>query len=140
MAEISTKKILDGITLALRTEFPKQQVFDDEIRQGLHPGAFNVVLVNASQQQIVGERYRRILLFDVLYYPRCGREDCLKIADRLSLLLNVISLPDGDLIRGSGMEFEIIDGVLHFYVRYTHYILRTADEETMNDLKLIQGG
>lgn len=140
MAEISTKKILDGITRALRSEFPKQQIFDDEIRQGLNPGAFNVILVNASQQQIVGERYRRIPLFDVLYYPKCGREECLEIADRLSLLLNVISLPEGDLIRSTGLEFEIIDGVLHFYVRYAHYILRTTEEETMDDLKLIQGG
>lgn len=140
MAEINTKKILDGITLALRAEFPQRQVFDDEIRQDLRPGAFNVILVSSSQRQIVGERYRKVPLFDVLYYPHCGREECLEIADRLSMLLNVISLPGGELIRGSGMEFEIVDGVLHFYVQYTHYILRESDKDAMDDLKLIQGG
>lgn len=140
MAEISTKKILDGITLALHENFPHQQIFDDEIPQGLQPGAFNVILVTASQQQVVGERYKRTPLFDVLYYPRHGREDCLGVADILSLLLKIIPLPGGDLIRGTEMEFEIIDGVLHFYVRYTHYVRSAPNEEKMDNLKLIQGG
>ena len=140
MSEISTKKILDGITLALRREFPEAQIFDEEIRQGLRPGAFNVILTTGSQRQIVGERYRRMPLFDVLYYPHCGREECLEIADKLSFLLNTISLPGGDLIRGTGMDFEIIDGVLHFYIRYTHYIIRASDGETMDAIQLNQGG
>ena len=140
MFEITTKTILDGITRTLRSEFSDSRVFDDEVRQGLLPGAFNVILVNASQQQIVGERYRRIPFFDILYYPRNGREDCLDVADRLSLLLNLIHLPDGDLIRGTGLDFEIIDGVLHFRVRYAHNVLRTTEAETMDNLKLIRGG
>lgn len=140
MSEISTQKILDGITLALRSEYPDRQIFDDEVQQGLRPGDFNVILISSSQQQIVGERYRRIPLFDVLYYPKCGREDCYKIADTLNLLLEVISLPEGDLLRGTDMNFEIIDGVLHFYVRYTHFIRCDTTEETMDSFTLTQGG
>ena len=140
MAEISTQTIVDGITLTLRKAFPESQIFDDVIEQNLKPGAFNVIPVTFSQQQIVGERYRRTPLFDVLYYPIFGREDCIKIADRLSILLNVIRLPSGDLVRGFGMEAEIIDGVLHFSVRYPHNISRTPEVEEMDKLKLNQKG
>lgn len=140
MSEISTNKILDGISLAIRGEWPDGQIFSDEVQQGLKPGDFNIILITSSQTQIVGERYRRAPLFDVLYYPKNGREECYDIADRLSLVLNVISLPEGDLIRGTGLDFEIIDGVLHFYVRYTHYVCRTDPGDPMETLELKQGG
>jgi len=140
MSEISTQKILDGITLALHGEWPESQIFDDEVQQGLKPGDFNVILMTSSQQQIVGERYKRTPLFDVLYFPKKGREECYAVADTLSLLLNVISLPEGDLLRGTGMDFEVIDNVLHFYVRYTHYVRRGEIGEPMESLEITQGG
>lgn len=140
MSEINTQKILDGITLALRGEYPESHIYDDEVRQGLRPGDFNVILISTSQQQIVGERYKRIPLFDVLYFPKKGREECYAVADTLSLLLNVISLPEGDLLRGTGMDFEVVDNVLHFYVRYTHYVRRGERGESMENLEIIQGG
>lgn len=140
MSEISTQKILDGITLALRGEYPKSHIYDDEVQQGLKPGDFNVILISSSQQQIVGERYKRVPLFDVLYFPKKGREECYAVADTLSLLLNVISLPEGDLLRGTGMDFEVVDNVLHFYVRYTHYVRRGERGEPMENLEITQGG
>lgn len=140
MSEINTQKILDGITLALRSEYPESHIYDDEVQQGLKPGDFNVILVSSSQQQIVGERYKRVPLFDVLYFPKKGREECYAVADTLSLLLNVISLPEGDLLRGTGMDFEVVDNVLHFYVRYTHYVHRGERGESMENLEIIQGG
>lgn len=140
MSEINTQKILDGITRAISAEWPQSQIFDDEVEHGLKPGDFNVILVTSSQQQIVGERYKRTPLFDVLYYPKNGREDCYKVADTLSLLLNVISLAEGDLLRGTGLDFEVVDGVLHFYVRYTHFVRRSDTGDPMETLEIKQGG
>ncbi len=140
MSEINTNKILDGISLAIRGEWPDRQIFSDEVQQGLKPGDFNIILITSSQKQIVGERYQRTPLFDVLYYPKKGREECYEVADILSLLLNVISLPTGDLIRGTGLDFEVIDNVLHFYVRYTHYVRRTDPGDPMETLEIKQGG
>lgn len=140
MSEISTQAILDGITLALRNEWPESQIFDDEIQQGLKPGAFNVILVDSMQKQIVGPRYKRTPLFDVLYYPKKGREECYAVADTLSLLLNVISIPAGDLVRGTDLDFEVIDGVLHFYVRYPHFVRSDTSGDAMESLEIIQGG
>lgn len=72
MSEISTQKILDSITLALRGEYPESHIYDDEVQQGLKPGDFNVILISSSQQQIVGERYKRVPLFDVFVFPQKG--------------------------------------------------------------------
>ncbi len=140
MSEISTQKILDGITLALHEQWPESHIYCDEVEQGLVPGDFNVILITSSQRQLVGGRYRRIPLFDVLYYPKKGREECYEIADALSLLLNLISLPEGDLLRGTGIDFEVVDGVLHFYVRYNHVIYRGEKGEIMETLEINQGG
>lgn len=140
MSEISTKHILDGITLALRVEYPDCGIYDGEVQQGLLPGDFNVILVTASQQQIVGERYRRTPLFDVLYYPKGGNEECYAVADRLCMLLQCIRLPGGDLLRGRDMDFDVVDDVLHFRVRYPHFVRPDIPPgETMDSLTFTQG-
>ena len=49
MAEISTNIIRDGITLALRAEYPEAHLEADKVKQGLRPPAFIVRLVDSSQ-------------------------------------------------------------------------------------------
>ena len=141
MSEISTQKILDGITISLRKAYPDKKIFDDEIQQGLILEGFNVILISDQLKQIVGERYRRVPLFDVMYYPEEGREECYKVAETLYTLLDVITLADGDKIRGTDMSFEVDDSVLHFKVQYAHYTMRSKDvADTMDSLKINHGG
>lgn len=139
MSEISTEKILDGITLALRSAYPDSHIESDTVEQGLHPPAFLVHLVSAGQKVRVGKRWQRTPGFDVIYFPKAGREECYAIADDLCRLLEVIALPTGDLLRGTGMNFEVVDGVLHFLVSYHHFVFQKTREETMENLEIKQG-
>ena len=76
MAEISTNIILDGITLALRSAFPGSHIESNAVKQGLRQPAFIVLLVNAEVTDYPAQRKKRLPRFDVLYFPRSGREDC----------------------------------------------------------------
>ena len=140
MSEISTNRILDGITLALRAAYPEAQIESDTIEQGLAPPAFLVLLVSAESAPVVHIRYRRMPRFDILYFPKAGREECYATADALCSILEVIMLPDGDRIRGTDMSFEITDGVLHFLVSYNHFVVRPAEETYMDEFIFNQGG
>lgn len=140
MSEISTGKIIDGITLALRTAYPDYQIESDTIEQGLTPPAFLVLLVDVEQVRQVGERWRRLPRFDILYFPAKGRKECYAVADNLCTVLELITLPGGDLLRGTDISFQVTDGVLHFLVSYNHFTYKTAEEVKMGTLKIEQGG
>lgn len=141
MSEINTEKILDGITLALRASYPECQIESDTIEQGLTPPAFLVLLADVEQVRQIGERWKRIPRFDILYFPKKGREECYKVADDLCTVLELITLPGGGLLRGTEISFEVTDGVLHFMVSYNHFIRRESGEQIyMSELKIEQGG
>lgn len=143
MSEINTNVVLDGITLALRTAYPNRKIESNKIMQGLKCPAFIVRLVSASQSARSGIRWIRRPRFDILYFPVREREseECYKVADELCEILETITLPGGDKLRGTNMEFEIVDGVLHFFISYSHFVLRVpVNEGSMNGLDLQQGG
>ncbi len=131
MSEINTSIILDGISLALRTAYPNSQIESDSIEQGLKPPAFIILLIDGSQSQRVGKRWRRQPRFDILYFPtsKRGREECYKVADNLSQVLEVIKLPGGDSIRGTDISFNVVDNVLHFNISYKYYAVTESDSE-----------
>ena len=134
MSEISTNIILDGITLALRSAYPEYTIEADSIEQGLIPPAFIVLLVTAPQTGQVSSRAMRSPRFDVLYFPKKGREECYAIADELFGTLALVQLPTGDIVRGTNMTYDVVDNVLHFLASYEHFVYRETEEGAMEDL------
>lgn len=139
MAEINTQAVVDAITLALRAAYPHAIILDDESKQGIKPGAFIVQLVTAEQQQLAPTRYRRTPLFDVIYFSSDSAEECTRVGDNLSMVLGTVTTPGGDLLHGSGINWNIEDGVLHFMVLYNHNVLRPQERTEMETLKVKEG-
>ncbi len=140
MAEISTNIILDGITLALRKAYPESAIYCKAVKQGLRPPAFTVLLVAAGQEAQPSKRWKRSPRFDILYFPEAGQEECYVTADELCQILEVITLPAGDLLRGSDMNYEVVDGVLHFFVSYNHFAYALHGQDAMETLQIEQEG
>lgn len=76
MAEINFNSIYDGVSLALHAAFPAAQVHGGNVKQGLKPGDFNVIMPGASHAKEVGQRYKRTPTVDVIYYPKTGDAEC----------------------------------------------------------------
>lgn len=140
MAEISTNIILDGITLALRKAFPQSHIESNSIKQGLRQPAFLVFLASAQIAAEPSARKKRLVRFDIAYFPKCGREECYAVADTLGEILALIDLPSGDKLHGTDMDFTVTDDVLHFLVSYNHFTRDQTEEERMEKLKITQGG
>lgn len=136
MAEISTNLVLDGITLALRKAYPKAQIESNAVKQGLRPPAFLVFLVSAGQTAHPNSRWRCTPRFEVVHFPQKGREECYSTADLLCDILETISLPSGDKIRGTDIDFSVVDGLLHFFVSYPYFMYRQKDQEAMDEVQV----
>ena len=142
MSEINFNSIYDGVSLALHAAFPDRQIHGGEVKQGLKPGDFNVIMPGAGQIKQVGQRYRRTPTVDVIYYPKrnpCAAE-CHDMADRLTHILWSIQTPQGDTIHATSCECRVEDGVLHILLAYNHHIYIQRAQEPMETLEIKQEG
>lgn len=131
--------IIDGISVSLNSEFgDKYKVFVNELRQGLKEPCFFVSCIKPSNRIFLGTRYYRTHAFCVQYFPESKtgeREECNDVSDRLMLCLEYITVT-GDLIRGTEMHSEIVDGILNFFVNYDFFVnVKTADLPIMEELE-----
>lgn len=141
MSEISFNSILDGVSLALHAAFPGPvQVHGDEVKQGLQPGDFNVIMPGATHAQEVGLRYRRTPTLDVIYYPKQGQAECCAVADQLTTVLESITTPEGDVVHATSCEWTVTSGVLHVLVTYDHFVRISQEQDMMETLKIEQEG
>lgn len=141
MSEISFNSIRDGVSLALHAAFPSPaQIHGGGVKQGLHPGDFNVVMPGAGHSQELGQRYKRTPIVDVIYYPRKDNSECYDIADQLTNLLESITTPEGDVVHAASCTWSVTDGVLHMLLAYDHFVYRPREEIMMGELKIDQRG
>lgn len=138
MAEISFGVVFDAVTTALHKAFPDAQVFGETVEQGLSQGDFNVLPITPANKNELGTRSKRVMTFDVIYYPtdNGGRVECLEIADRLPDILGSITTAGGDKLYCGNFSGNITDGVLHFIVSYTHFVYKPKDNPEMGDVQV----
>ena len=128
-------KILDGICEAISGEFGADyEIYTEEIKQGLKEPCFFVQCLNPGNDLFLGQRYERYNQFMVQYFPSTKEPntECFHTLDVLFDCLELIEF-DGDLIRGSKMQGEIVDGVLNFTVNYHFFTDRVNESEYFMD-------
>lgn len=122
--------IINSIAKSIKTEFGTgYNIYTENIEQGLNEPAFSIVLLTADNEQIVGARYKRTYSFDVHYFPKNklnAKGECLEVAERLTLCLDTVNFVD-NIYHMIKMNYEIVDGVLHFFVTYNPIVKRVVD-------------
>ena len=113
---ITVNLIIEAIATALNGEFGEEYtVYAEDVKQGL------------------AARYYRENRFCIQYFPleeNNGRQESYDKAERLFGCLEEISA-DGDIIRGTDMNFEYTDGILSFFVSYNFFVYRTREPTVM---------
>lgn len=132
-----TNEIIDGISVAINTEFGDDyEIYTESIEQGLKEPCFSILCLNPTVEQFLGKRYFRTNQFCVHYFPKTNerRSECNAVAERLFGCLEVITA-GGDLIRGTSLHSEISDDVLSFFVNYDLFTYK--HEETEEHMEIL---
>lgn len=128
MTVVTINDIRTAVFHKLAERFPDIKRFGEEIKQGFQAPCFFVKLLNASQTKELHPRYMRTHSFDIHYFPRDeSNADAHAIAEQLYDALEVVEF-NGQKYRGTGMNHEIVDGVLHFFVEYNFHARREVPE------------
>lgn len=128
--------IILGIAQKIRTVFTESEyrLYTEKVEQGFSEPCFFVSLINQMQSQRLGNRYKEVYSFDIIYFPSEDGEvnkECLSVAEELYELLEYITA-ENDQLRGTHLNSRVDDNVLHFLVDYNVSIVRTkAVEEKM---------
>ena len=128
---ISINDVQHAVISALEEAFPGIPVFGEGTSQASNPPCFVVRLLESSHIQELGRRYRRNYPFVVRCYSANGTDEQLyAMAEQLITALKLITA-SGTATVGTGMKFEIVDEVLHFYVAYNFLVWEAKPDTPM---------
>ena len=131
-------EIIKGISMALNTAFgDNYEIFQNDIEQGLEEPGFFIQVLKPDLSPLEGQRSKKHNPFDVMYFPTApgNNAEMFTVAETLMDCLRFITLPNGDLLHGTNMNYEIVDNVLHFMVNFNLTLIRPEDETYMETLE-----
>ena len=127
--------IISGISNALYEVFEYDN-FKNEILQNLNPPCFYISCIEPKTKKYISKRYLRKNHFVIQYFPHTDdrKGECYGVGEKMFECLEVIHVDDF-LLRGTDMKFEIVDGVLHFFVDYNAFVRKTEPKYAMKGMK-----
>ena len=134
MRNINTQKIIDGIVKALKAEFGEGYTYYvDDILQGFKEPSFYIKLLDSKCNLVCGNRYLRKNLCVIRYFPQSElspKKELNDVLDRLFSILEYIYVDD-NLIRGTNMEVNIENNILHLSINYDFFVLKPIKNEIL---------
>jgi hypothetical protein len=130
-------KTIEGISKALYEAFGADYtIYIDNVEQDLNTPCFLIKSLNPSQEQRLTNRYERFQPFDIHYFPDAAdyTDECMEVTEKLFDVLEYITV-GGDLVRGTSMNAEVPDGVLHFFVDFNMFVIKQQERINMNNIQ-----
>ena len=144
-------KIITGISQKLDEEFNTEEnqeytIYTENVEQGLEEPCFFIFSLKPSSKQLAGNRYKRKYPFDIHFFPDTELVDGIstinnqinEVTERLFTALEYITV-DNSLVRGTSINAEKVDDVLHFFINFNMIVKKETDPiETMGSLTIKQ--
>lgn len=143
---ITIGKIISAVGRALCDTFGEGYAcYTEEVRQGAKEPCFFIscispkerLLIGNFNSHVLGQRYFRQNRLCIQYYPQSktrGREESYETAEQMCLCLEMLRCGE-DLLRGTDMGYEFVDGVLSFFVDYNYFVYVTREPTPMEEIK-----
>ena len=119
--------IIESISISLNAEFgDKYKIHREEKKQGLKEPCFFVQCLNPTEKLFFWKRYFRQNQFCIQYFPEDklhGKQECYAVGERLFSCLEYLEV-GGELVMGTKRKYEVVDGILHFFVNYDLFVYK----------------
>lgn len=123
--------IISAISMAIAEVFGEDtDIYTELSNQDLNAPCFAIQCIQATDTHHINNRHKKDNQFMVVYFPGTQEinRECHEVTEKLFDCLDVI----GDGYRASGMNAQIVDGVLQFEVSYDFYAVRPEKKEENN--------
>ena len=130
--------VVDGVVKKLNKQFPKIKTVVAPCEQELETPYFEVGISEAMEKPVNGPRYLRSIHVFVDYHLKSGQSS-LRYYQILSDLMNqmeLLTLADGTLLKGSSREMSLEKKCFKFLVVYQKYFIKDQKkEDLMEEIK-----
>lgn len=136
--------IIEAISRAIRDEFGTGYTnYMEEVKQDLKEPCFFISCIHPENKLFLGKKYSRTYQFCIQYFPKKGkneRRECHEVAERLMQCLEYLRMKE-NLVRGTNMNGEIVDGILNFFINYDLFVYKKQDplplmEEVLEEISV----
>ncbi len=105
--------IIDGISSALSSEFVGLDIYTEPVEQGIKKPCFEVVCENVKYMQLLGNRYKYLTDFKIIYYPasQTPNGECLDKLEIVGSTLSEIQVDD-IVVRARNITADIVENKL----------------------------
>lgn len=136
-------KIIGAISVKLNRTFGDgYKIYDKSVKQGFKEPCFFIYALNPSETKLTGNRYSLQNPFDIHYFPakEGDNTDMHDTGSKMFDVLETVAFENGVLIRGTQPHYEIVDGVLHFFIDYNTIINKETFTEAPMDTVTVTNG
>ena len=125
--ELTQKLLINAIAFALKERYG-YRIYAKELKQGFSDPCFFIEALPSHSRRIGSRRLKRLQAFTIHFFPSEADEPE-SVGEELYSLLELVQVSEkvfnGNSIhcRGSGMTYNVVDGVLHFSVNYNYHLL-----------------
>lgn len=112
------------------------KIYQNDVEQCFKEPCFFIAVLKPDIAPLQKNRFMNRNPLDVHYFPtsRRNNREMFKVAGDLMECLEFITLPNGDVLHGTSMSYEVEDGVLHFFVNFNLTLSRPSEETPMETL------
>jgi hypothetical protein len=106
------------------------EIYKEYMPQHFNEPCFSITHVGQFGSAKLPNRHFLSNRFDIQFFPINGQNEksqMYNVADELYFALQYIKVLD-NLVRGTKMSSEIVDGVLHFFVNYDMFVIEETNE------------
>lgn len=129
--------ILNAITKQLDSTFgDSYRYYVENVEQDLQKPCFTVDLLEPRMRSTNSYLYKRTMPIVVHYFNSerdTNKKDSYEIAERLVECLEYLVFKD-TLLRGEGISWQIVDGVLQLFITYSFNTIKQVDKTNMEVL------
>ena len=130
--------ILNALTGKLKESFGIK-IYINQVPQNFEEPCFFVHVISTDKTQIVDLRYKAVTVFGIDYIADENKKNSREIYDvieKLNSITNLITLENGDILRGTDRKTEVQDGDLHSFVHFTYFIYKEREaQDKMENLE-----
>lgn len=133
--------ILNALTRKLKETFGIK-VYINQVPQNFEEPCFFVHVISTDKIQIVDLRYKAVVVFGIDYIADENKKNSREIYDmieKLNSITNLITLENGDIMRGTERKTEIQDGNMHSFIQFSYFINGKRENDKMENLS-VEGG
>jgi len=124
------QNIIDAISMKIDELYPEAKIRDEEIKQGLECPCFYIHLIDLDYKQYIGNRFFLSQPFQIVYFPKEDSNDEMNgVLFNLLPGLRRIKLLDGQLLNGTKLRGQVIDGVVQFSVNYDVFMRELPEQK-----------